>query len=150
MKDFATDLAYGQAVERSFASLYLAAGWEPSTDRRFDFVHTDGRTLELKAERRPWDATKNVFFELTVNGKPGGPWRAREDGVSLYIHYFSTPLPMALVWRDVPALVRWVEKWLAVKPRWVYNIRNKGFTGQGYAVPWREMTGDAAPSVRWL
>lgn len=147
--DFAQDLAFGLDAERIFHS-YLPRGWtRAGTERRWDFEHNDGRTLELKVERRPWDETQNVFFELEVNGKPGGPWRAHEDGVSLYVHHFPEPTPRSLVWSNVGALVECVEAWLAAAPRWVHNIRNRGFTGKGYAVPTRVLVGTAAPRVVW-
>lgn len=147
--DFESDLAFGQRAEVEMLG-WLPSGWALSTDRRWDLVHADGRTLELKVERRPWSETANVFFEHQVNGKPGGPWRAAEDGVSLYTHLFVQPEPMALVWQDVPALVRWVDSWLAVTRRWAFSIKNKGWTGVGYAVPYKAMTGRAKPVVRWM
>ena len=149
MADFDADLAFGQQAEVDFLSR-LPAGWDLSSDRRWDLVHEDGRTLELKVERRPWSETHNVFFEHQVAGKPGGPWRALEDGVSLYVHLFHQPEPMALVWEDVEGLVGWCDDWLKTTRVWGHHIKTPWGVGVGFAVPWRSMTGRATPKVHWL
>jgi hypothetical protein len=147
--DFESDLAFGKRAEVEMLA-WLPSGWALSDDRRWDLQHADGRTLELKVERRPWTETVNVFFEHQVNGKPGGPWRAAEDGVDLYTHLFHSPVPMALVWTNVPALVRWCDAYLKTTRVWGHHIKNKGWTGVGFAVPWRSMTGRAKPKQRWM
>lgn len=137
--DFKASLKWGEWAQQHFLDVWH--GRRPAlipalkSERRWDFGTSDGRTLELKSERRAWTETEFMFLEQGVMGKAGGPWRAAEDAVDIYAWWFPEPSPVILWWDDVPGLVKWCDNWLAQKKRFCYIIKNKGFSGRGYKVP---------------
>lgn len=135
--DWDTKLAEGQAGERLLASLATGLVFPATASREYDLlVKSTGEKVEVKSDQYQHDKTPNFFFEKTSHGKPGGPWRALGHGVDWFCYFFPLPSPRAY-WFRTPELVKALDAWLAEKTRWVVNIRNKGWSAQGYRVPRR-------------
>ena len=105
-----------------------------------DFVSGDfecqdtGDRYEIKSNYYPIEATPNFFFERYSNeakGTPGGPWRAKEEGVTHFI-YFVVPSLVYFKF-DTEALVAALDPLIeTIKP---FPVPNKNYTTIGYRVP---------------
>lgn len=86
--NFKSSLRQGQKGEDAFHKLF--PDWTRSDGRKEDFVMPNGKTVELKTERRTTDETPNLALELESSpGRPGAIQRAVADGIDYIIYYFA-------------------------------------------------------------
>lgn len=150
---WADQLAKGKAGEvmlMELANGLMAPGlktYRPSDDRRWDLLDPFGRKIEVKTDLYDHTKTPNLFVEWRSGVKPAGPWRAANDGVDSYVHWFPNPKPLAYWFHDVPALVKYLDEWLAAKRRWGRLIRNRGWSAIGYVIERAELTKNVACDI---
>lgn len=105
--------------------------------RRGDFIGNTGKLIELKTESRP-STTANMFVERWSDfhaQKPGGVWQSSEHG-AFYLVQLFTPDKVCL-WFQVQALKDFMD---ANEGKWrLHLVRNKGWSGGGFAVPQTEL-----------
>jgi hypothetical protein len=124
----------GKAGEKLFCSFY--ANLNPSTTDgiKHDLVVENGKTVEIKTDTYSMEATPNFFFERYGNDKtlkPGGPWRAVEDGIDYFVYFFLQD--KTFFWLDPVKLTRFLDKYTQdLKPK---TVQNKGYSSIGYCVP---------------
>lgn len=89
--DWKEQLQVGDRGQELFAQYYP----HPVTifpEHKADFRRvTDGALVELKSDTYSLEKTDNFFFERwgdISRTKPGGPWRARRDRVSVFVYYY--------------------------------------------------------------
>lgn len=139
--DFDTQLKIGNEGESDFMSLYKDLEPIKSKDRSVDFVLASGKTVELKTDTYDMDSTPNFFMEMFGNiadAKIGGPWRAMQDGVDYFVYYFRKN--RTFFWFDTVTLCRHLDSIIASNDIMPKEIRNKGWTARGYAVPREKLT----------
>lgn len=130
--DFDKQLKSGKAGETLFLKAHPDI--KPLDGFRGDFIGQTGRKIELKTESRA-STTPNIFFERysnIVTKSAGGPFQALEHGAHYYVQMFSDGV---CLWFIAKQLVEFLEKAEKEARYWMHNIRNKGWTGGGYAVP---------------
>lgn len=133
--DFNEQLSAGQRGEELFLKNHPDI--ERTDGRKGDFIGETGKLIELKTESRA-STTENMFVERWSDvylKKNGGPWQARDNGAHYLVQLF-TPDKVAL-WFPVQALLEYLEA--NEKKYRLHHIRNKGWTGGGYAVPQKEL-----------
>ena len=88
MNKFDRDLSYGQ-----YAELYIGAvhpTWVRNGGLGVDFTLPNGKTLELKAERRSSWETANIAVEIESSpGTPGAIYRAKAEGAAYIAYLFA-------------------------------------------------------------
>jgi len=134
--DFRTQLAKGHAAEDELLRSYHRPALR-FDGREFDLIDNRANRIEVKTEFRSLSSTANFFIEFQGNvekAKPGGPWSAMQNGANVFVIYFPTDGVYFLT-EDVPALVREVTAWARETKAELKIIRNKTWTGSGYAVP---------------
>ena len=81
---------------------------EKSKDLKYDFYCPDtNQTIELKTDTYRLAKTENFFMERLSDidsRKPGGPWRALQDNVDVFIYMFINDNTY-YQFNDIPALV---------------------------------------------
>lgn len=104
-------------------------------DQTHDFLILEtGQSVELKTDTYDPEKTPNFFMERYSdinNQSPGGPWRAREHGISLFVYFF----PKGRIWYEfwnVPHLVDTLDE--LTKNQSMFNIRNHAWTTGGFKV----------------
>lgn len=92
-KDFKGDLKFGEERERAFLAHF--PGMTKGDGRKHDLYLPNGEAVELKSERycilpvKGAKSTENLAVELMGDGnKPVGPFKARQEGVKWYVHWF--------------------------------------------------------------
>lgn len=140
--DFNTQLVAGNEGESDFVKYYADEGPVKSSDRSYDFLLANGKKVELKTDTYDMNDTMNFFMEMFGNvadSKIGGPWRALQDGVDFFVYYF--PKNKIFFWFETTTLCKALDVVIAgnyIKPK---EIRNKGWTTLGYAVPRESING---------
>lgn len=127
-------LAVGSRGEALFAEYYP----EPVTvfaPHKADFRRvSDGALIELKTDDYNLEKTENFFFERYGNlerTKPGGPWRARKDRVSVFVYYFVRHNIMFEF--ETKALCKVLEK--LTKKMGLICVKSQGWAVLGWKVP---------------
>lgn len=136
MFDFREQLKKGQDAEAELLASYHRPVLKYD-GREFDLIDNKANRIEVKTEFRTLDATKNFFIEVSGNverGKPGGPWQAALNGATHFVIYHPLDAVYFLC-SDIPALCQAVTDWAGQSGAKLKLIRNKGWTGSGYAVP---------------
>jgi hypothetical protein len=134
--DFDEQLNVGNDGESVFAKHYARLKPVKSTDRKIDFILGDGRSVELKTDTYDMEKTPNFFMEIFGDidaEKIGGPWRAMQDGVDLFVYFF--PKNKTFFWFKTVALCRKLDELVAQQNLTPKEIRNKGWSARGYVVP---------------
>ena len=106
--------------------------------RRGDFMGNTGRKIELKTESRP-STSPNIFLERysSIETKnPGGCWQALEHDAHYLVYLFGDWVAW---WFPVKPLVKFMDLYLIEKTPFMHVIRNKGWSGGGYAVPKKDL-----------
>lgn len=108
----------------------------------YDFIRDDGAKVELKTDAKGSTATQNLFMERWTVGtnrkKPGSVWICEELGVDVFLYMFLGD-KLLLECEDVPRLVRRVEASIRTNNLPLKVIPNRGYHGEGYAVPFAEL-----------
>jgi len=99
---------------------------------------SDGALVELKTDTYGLDKTENCFFERWGNlekKKPGGPWRARKDSVSVFVYYFVRHN----IWLEfnTKQLCSLLDK--LTKKSKLIPVKTHGWIVLGYKVPIRDV-----------
>jgi hypothetical protein len=133
--DFKDQLKIGQTGEELFLSNH--SDITRTDGRKGDFIGVTGRLIELKTESRP-STTANMFCERYsnfANRSPGEVWQAAEHGAHYLVQLF-TPDKVCL-WFPVYELKTYLEE---NESKWrLHLIKNKGWSGGGYAVPQKDL-----------
>lgn len=101
----------------------------------YDLILKPNKKVEIKTETTyNLESSPNFFMERYSDDfvfKSGGPWRAQEDGIDIFISYFIQN--DILFWfNDINKLVERCEKMiLETNPRSSY-VKNKGYYTIGY------------------
>lgn len=135
--DFNSQIGLGANGERDFISTYRRFGASPSTDRKWDVVLANGKTVELKTDSYSMTDSPNYFMEqCTVSygqKAPGGPWRAREHQVSFFVYYFIAN--GAFCWFDPITLCTALDDYIKAYQPLPKEVINDGYYGIGYTIP---------------
>jgi len=134
--DFDKQLEVGNEGESDFQKYYESLGPQKPKDRAIDFILANGTTVELKTDTYDMDKTPNFFMEIFGSideGKIGGPWRAMQDGVDFFVYYF--PKNRTFFWFRTVSLCNRLDSVISNYSLAPKEIRNKGWTARGYAVP---------------
>lgn len=134
--DFKQQLAVGDNGEKEFQDFYKHLTPKKAEDRKYDFILIDGETVELKTDTYDMEDTENFFMELYSDyksGSLGGPWRAANDNVRFFVYYFRRN--KTFFWFESKPLITELDKLLLAKRYHLKNIKNKGWTAQGYCIP---------------
>jgi hypothetical protein len=82
---FTDDLAYGQAAEAQFHTLY--PNLIRTDGRKGDFINSAGELVELKTDR--YQRSTNLFMErYSFSDFPGGAFQASANNVVWYAYWF--------------------------------------------------------------
>lgn len=147
--DFKADLARGHAGERYLMVQHPDLVLGASGERRWDLClvsPADIKTVEVKCDSYSPDATPNFFLEqrTRVHGNEGatgtllgGPWRAADHGVDVFVYLFHKPGragPSTAYWfYDVPTLAATLTERL--NDYEVRRVRSARLTAVGVLVP---------------
>jgi hypothetical protein len=135
--DFNQQLGTGDIGEKDFQKYYpelLAV--KSKEDLKFDFTLKNGDKVELKTDTYGLDETPNYFMEYysdSKNLKVGGPWRAYEDSIDLFIYYFVKD--RTFFWFRTKELHNTLENYLGLYNPKIKSVLNKGWITQGFAIP---------------
>lgn len=138
---FKNQLNVGDIGEKDFAVYYKELSPAKSDDRAIDFHLNTGESVELKTDTYPMVKTPNFFFETVGNtnsGKLGGPFRAKEDGVKLFVYYYLSD--KQFFWFDSKKLCALIEKMISTNKFKIKVIKNKTWETHGYALPREEFS----------
>ena len=135
MFDFQTQLEVGEAGEAFLLKHCPHLSRPVKATREYDLVTTAGHSVEVKTDTYDMEKTPNFFMEYESHGKPGGPWRAAQDGVDIFVYMFVHPFPRAFWFNDTKSLVEALDEWKDKKRRYVHVVRNKAWVAKGYTVP---------------
>lgn len=138
--DFDAQLEVGNDGEEDFKRYYKSLRPKKSEERKIDFILGDGQTVELKTDTYEMDKTPNFFMEMfgsVDESKIGGPWRAMQDGVNLFVYYF--PKNKTFFWFKTEVLCKRLDSLVASGRFQPKEIRNKGWSARGYAIPRNEL-----------
>jgi hypothetical protein len=100
-----------------------------------DFVDSRGVVLELKTDTYPLEKTGNCFMERWGDlhlKKPGGPWRALDQGVDVLVYLFLSDRQV-FIFEDLPGLVKRLDR--LTQTMYIHTIPNRAWTTGGYKVP---------------
>jgi hypothetical protein len=135
--DFNTQLSTGDVGEKDFQKYYSELNPEKSAeDLKYDFKLINGDTLELKTDTYDMDATPNFFMEYYSDMrkmKVGGPWRAFQDEVDVFVYYFLSN--RTFFWFRTKTLHEALEKYISESNPRLKSVPNKGWITQGFTVP---------------
>jgi hypothetical protein len=109
-----------------------------SEDLKYDLrcVHT-GHKIEVKTDYYDISRTPFFFFERhskTAGGGPGGPWRAKQDRIPLFVYLFIKN-HRYFVLKDITKMLKVVDKWIEKEDVQPILIKNTGWVTAGYKVP---------------
>ena len=117
---------------------------QKSKDLKYDFYCPDTeQTVELKTDTYSMLKTPNFFMERFSDlsrDKPGGPWRANQDNVDIFIYMFINDNTY-YQFNDIPALVERLDS-ITSRLR-MTQVRNTSWTTGGYRVN-RDLLADLA------
>lgn len=134
---FSTDLALAQSIDSYLIDKHKTL-FGPATSLTHDLVYLPtGELVELKVERRGVESP-NLFVETVANNNkqsPGGPYRARQDGVALYIFIHASCKTMFAFRTDTVISV--LEAAVKQENLKQHKIYNKTYYTLGFAVPKR-------------
>lgn len=140
-KSMSESLAIGDAGEKFLQEVYP----HPLVryrGREFDFIRDDGARVELKTDQKSSTATGNLFIErwtVSERGKkPGSVWLAREVDVDIFLYMFSGD-KVLFEFDDLPRLIHRIEACVRTGNLPLKVVQNKGFHGEGFAVPLPEL-----------
>ena len=113
------ELGHGAKGELRIVKAYSDVLEHRPNIREYDIVSLpNNKTIEVKTEYRySLQSTPNFFMERysdDINYKPGGPWRALEDVVDLYVQYFIQNDAL-FVFNDLEALVEELDRQTATR-----------------------------------
>lgn len=131
--DFKTQMAIGDIGENHFCTRYADLAPKKSVERAVDFHLADGRSVELKTDDYPMDSTANFFMEITSHGKLGGPYRAQQDNIDLFVYYFLKN--QTFFWFETKTLCPRLDTLIKSNRYKIKIIKNKGWSAEGYAIP---------------
>lgn len=145
MFDFETQLKKGKKAEARVAKyihenvVELDLKYLKRNVKGPDFKTVDGQFIELKSEVYSCHHTANFFVEHFSNESRetlGGVWRAAEEGVSIYIHYFvEDDVMFVFDTMEFKAKIEEIlEKDKKIKK---CRIKNKTYFTTGYVIPRR-------------
>jgi len=141
---FTQQLKVGDKGEYLLKNHYPYPIVKSEKDLAYDFYCSAlDKTIELKSDTYSIDKTPNFFMERysdLARDKPGGPWRALEDKVDIFIYMFIND---GIYWHfdDVPALVKRLDS--IVSGLHMTKVNNTSWTTGGYRVK-RELLADLA------
>lgn len=135
--DFKTQMAIGDIGESHFCSRYAFLTPKKSEERAIDFHLSDGKSVELKTDDYPIEATANFFMEITSHGKLGGPYRAHQDNIDFFVYYFLKN--QTFFWFDTKTLCPKLDELIKSNRFKIKIIKNKGWSAEGYAIPRAEL-----------
>jgi len=128
---FKKQLTVGNKGEELFLRHYK--GSEKSDIRKYDLLYK-GEKVELKTDTYPMEKTANFFMERygsIEDGKIGGPWRAREDGVKHFVYFYLAD--KTFFWFESKALADYLDTY--TKDKRGKTVANRGYSSLGFAVP---------------
>jgi hypothetical protein len=135
--DFQQQMGTGDAGEKDFQTYYPEfAPIKSKDDLKFDFTLNNGHKLELKTDTYRLDETPNFFMEYysdSKNLKVGGPWRAYNDEIDLFVYYFVQD--RTFFWFKTKELHQALENHLSLYNPKIKSVPNKGWITQGFAIP---------------
>jgi hypothetical protein len=134
--DFNAQLGLGNLGELDFSRYYVNEKPVKSTDLAYDFLLGNGKKVEVKTDSYSMDRTGNFFMELYSDVRRmtlGGPWRAANDNVDLFVYYFQPN--KTFFWFEPKTLCQELEKAVFQYHFPIRTIRNKSWETQGYAIP---------------
>ena len=135
--DFKAQMAIGNKGEQDFLTQYKSLGPVKSEDdKTFDFRLGNGKKVELKSDSYSMEETENFFMEVCgciTTAKLGGPLRAKQDKVDYFVYYF--PRNKTFFWFRTDELCERLELIILTKKYKAKDIKNKGWTAIGYAIP---------------
>lgn len=98
-----------------------------------DFRTAGGQTLELKSEKYP--SGRNLFFErYSHEAVPGGPYRAAQHGIDLYVHFMIDGVSYIFDPEELVARLDVIQRGVPLK-----SIHNETHVSRGWAVPVRDV-----------
>ena len=133
--DFNEQLNVGDVGESDFKKYYQRLGPIKSNDLRIDFILKNGLMVELKTDTYDMAKTPNFFMELYGNEqrKLGGPWRTKQDGVSLFVYYFKKN--KTFFWFNPITLCELLDTIIKDRGLTTTKIVNSGWVAEGYKIP---------------
>ncbi len=127
---FNKQLRIGNTGEALFLKHYK--GSSKTDGRKYDLLF-EGKKVELKTDTYPLNKTPNYFMERYGNvadKKVGGPWRAADDKVDLFVYFFLSDT--TFFWFKTKPLVKFLDKHIVdMKGR---TVANKTYSSLGYCV----------------
>ena len=133
---FKQQLEVGQAGEAEFLERYPAK-LTIHPDRDGDFIHPDGRKLELKTDTYSMQKTPNFFIErwsVLHQQKPGSLWQALEHGCSIFCYYFVRDNTYFQI-TNLPAAIELIENYITEQKPGMIHVKNRGYITGGYKIP---------------
>jgi hypothetical protein len=132
--DWQDQLEVGDVGETDFLRYYKKLAPKKSKDLTVDFWLKGGLSVELKTDTYDMAKTSNFFMELYGNEqkKLGGPWRAKQDCVNLFVYYFKHN--KTFFWFDPLTLTEVVDKIIQSKKLSPVKIVNDGWAAEGYKI----------------
>lgn len=137
--DWKEQLTVGDDGERNFVRDYPELKPVKCKDLIADFKLKNGWFVELKTDTYDMNRTPNFFMELYGNEqkKLGGPWRAKKDGIHLFIYYFINN--KTYFWFNPITLCEMVDKIIIKNKLSTVKIVNDGWAADGYKIPRKEL-----------
>ncbi len=136
----------GEALLVEHCHLSLQPNKDPD-ERRWDYESASGLKVEIKSDYWP-TSTGNFFMEFysdIARKKPGGPWRAYQDEVDVFI-YFYPKERVYYYFRNIEALCERLNQLLDKFDGIV--VHNTRWQTLGYKVP-REELADLFEVYEW-
>lgn len=139
--DFKKQILTGDIGEKDFYNFYKKLSPVKSEDDlAYDFKLKNGDTIELKTDTYNMENTPNFFMEYYSDMKAqkmGGPWRAYNDSVKMFVYYFIEN--KTFYWFNTKDLYNVLEKYIASKNPRLYSVVNKGWITKGFVIPRKEL-----------
>lgn len=133
---FEKSIKEGEKGEQKFL-LQMGSRIEKADGIKFDFIHKEtNKSIELKSDYYNTEKTPNFFMERyssSYKQNAGGPWRALNDKVSIFVYYFPEN-NTAFFFNDIPKLVERLDTIINNSSLTPMNIPNNGYVTQGYRI----------------
>ena len=137
---FAQQLKVGDRGEALLKDSYPHKLIKSEKDLRYDFYcPATASKVELKTDTYKMDKTPNFFMEKYSDLhslKLGGPWRANQDNVDIFIYMFINDNTY-YEFTDIPKLIDRLDE--ITKKLRMTNIRNSSWTTGGYRIPRKDI-----------